>query len=71
MYGKIYRISDEGGGGGGGGGPGDSASLSAYVSFGGLLMRLQVGGYRSIYGIISNQKPTDCNEKAIRNHQIV
>merc|ERR1711923_45841 len=38
MHGKIFRIEgDEGGGGGGGGG----GRLSAYVSYGGLLMRLQ------------------------------
>jgi DNA-directed RNA polymerase I, II, and III subunit RPABC3 len=34
MYGKIYRIE-------GNEGPGDSGRLSAYVSYGGLLMRLQ------------------------------
>ncbi|KAI1303172.1 DNA-directed RNA polymerases I, II, and III subunit RPABC3 [Halotydeus destructor] len=34
MYGKIYRIEGDDG-------PGDASRLAAYVSFGGLLMRLQ------------------------------
>jgi len=53
MYGKIYRIEgDDGGGQGGGqsGGGVDVASkLAAYVSFGGLLMRLQ-GDANSLHG---------------------
>lgn len=34
MYGKVYRIE-------GNDGPGDSGRLSTYVSYGGLLMKLQ------------------------------
>ena len=48
MYGKVYRIEDGatmmGGGGGGDHGSGGgqhSPKLAAYISYGGLLMRLQ------------------------------
>jgi len=42
MYGKVYRIE-------GGEGMGDSGRLAAYVSYGGLLMRLQ-GDANNLHG---------------------
>jgi len=42
MYGKIYRIDGDDG-------PGEASRLAAYVSFGGLLMRLQ-GDPNNLHG---------------------
>ena len=42
MHGKIYRIDGDDG-------PGEASRLSAYVSFGGLLMRLQ-GDPNNLHG---------------------
>ncbi|KAL5499799.1 hypothetical protein EMCRGX_G011259 [Ephydatia muelleri] len=42
MYGKIYRIEGDDG-------PGDTGRLAAYISYGGLLMRLQ-GDASNLHG---------------------
>ena len=63
MYGKVYRIEDgaTGGGGGGGGGDGDashaqhSPKLAAYISYGGLLMRLQ-GDANNLHALEVDQR---------------
>ena len=54
MYGKVYRIEGDDGE--------NAGRLSAYVSYGGLLMKLQVG-YVSYGGLLMKLQVWLCSER--------